>query len=181
MLERPDLTWFHSTSKHCLFKPKNKKGSYQLYNNNAIYVQYWALQHLEDVLFSRSWWSQWGSNPIHIKHPNTKSMPIHAFMWPQWCYINGCHICTNNMKSQFLHIDGFWCSSHHCSFSMDHYESTNCWKFGWVVETPKCKDVITWPIGDFFVYYWQCFIRIKNITWITTLLYIFTVCCIWKN
>jgi hypothetical protein len=33
---------------------KHKKGSYQLYNNHAISLQYWAIQHLEDVFFSRS-------------------------------------------------------------------------------------------------------------------------------
>lgn len=139
---------------------KHKKGSYRLYNNNAIYVQYWALQHLEDVFFSRSWWSQWGSNPIHIKHPNTKSMPIHAFMWPQWCYINGCHICTNNMKSHFFTLMGF--DVHHTIVPLI-----------WIIMSQQTvENLVEWfkPLNARMLspgqleislfYYWQCFIRI---------------------
>jgi hypothetical protein len=48
-----------------------------------------------------------------VQMPSTLSIQtpsqyqIHAFMWPQWCYINGCHICTNNMKFHFFTLMGF--------------------------------------------------------------------------
>ncbi len=45
------------------------------------------------------------SNAIHHWHPNINSMLLNAFMWPQWCYFNGCHIWHQWHEVSFDHFD----------------------------------------------------------------------------
>ncbi len=103
------------------------------------------------------------STGIHHWHPNTNSMSINVFMWPQWCYFNGCHIWHQWHEVSFVHFDGFWCASHRCSFDMDNYKLVNGWRFAQMVKTLKSKNVVIHAQLETLFHHWWCPTRTKGI------------------
>ncbi len=108
-------------------------------------------------LLPRSCQNQQDSSSIQHWHPNTNSMSIDVFMWPQWCYFNGCHIWHRWHELSFVHFDGFWCASHRFSFSMDNYKPKNGWRFAQMVKTLKSKNVVMHAQLEIILFhYWWC-------------------------